>query len=99
MRRRLFGLVLVLAAAARAQPQACSCGANPPGPPAARTLAPYGGVPEDLRPFSHFTQPYYEHYTKEVEYNGAARDARTLKPSDVSEVAIGFLGPVREHKD
>ena len=99
MRRQAFGLVLVLAAAAHAQPQPCSCGANPPGPPAARTLAPYGGVPEDLRPFSHFTKPYYEHYTKEVEYNGAARDVRTLKPSDVSEVTVGFLGPVREHKD
>jgi ABC-type branched-subunit amino acid transport system substrate-binding protein len=56
-------------------------------------------VPEDLRPFSRFTKPYYEHYTKEVEYNGAARDVVTLKPSDVSEVAIGFLGPIRDHKD
>jgi branched-chain amino acid transport system substrate-binding protein len=96
---REIGLVLVLAAAASAQPQTCSCGANPPGPPPARTLEPYGGVPEDLRPFSHFTKPYYELYTKEVEYNGAARNARTLKPSEVSEVAIGFLGPIREHKD
>ena len=92
-------LVIVLAATAYAQPHVCECGANPPGPPPARTLAPYGGVPADLRPFSRFTQPYYEHYTKEVEYNGAARDVPTLKPPDVSEVAIGFLGPIREHKD
>lgn len=92
-------LALLLTAAAIAQPRTCACGANPPGPPAGRTLEPYGGVPDDLRPFSRFTKPYYENYTKEVEYNGAARDVRTLKPADVSEVAIGFLGPIREHKD
>ncbi len=94
-----LGVALLLAAAAHGQPGVCSCGANPPGPPASRTLEPYGGVPEDLRPFSRFTKPYHENYTKEVEYNGAARDAITVKPSEVSEVAIGFLGPVREHKD
>jgi branched-chain amino acid transport system substrate-binding protein len=92
-------LACMLAVAAGAQPRTCACGADPPGAPAARTLEPYGGVPEDLRPFSRFTKPYYENYTKEVEYNGAARDLRTLKPADVSEVAIGFLGPIREHKD
>lgn len=92
-------LGLVLCIATCAQPPACSCGANPPGPPPIRTLEPYGAVPEDLRPFSHFTKPYYENYTKEVEYNGAARDLPTLKPANVSEVAIGFLGPVRDHKD
>lgn len=99
MRWQAVGAALLLAAVAYAQPHVCECGANPPGPPATRTLAPYGGVPEDLRPFSRFTKPYYEHYTKEVEYNGAARDVRTVKPSEVSEVAIGFLGPIREHKD
>jgi len=71
----------------------------PPGPPPARTLEPYGLVPDDLRPFSRFTKPYYEHYTKEVEYNGAAREGPTVKLSAVSEVAIGFLGPIRDHKD
>ncbi len=91
--------VLLVSAAGFGQARQCSCGADPPGKPPARTLDPYGGVPEDLRPFSRFTKPYYEHYTKEVEYNGAARDARTVKPSEVSEVAIGFLGPIREHKD
>jgi branched-chain amino acid transport system substrate-binding protein len=79
--------------------QSCSCGSAPPGPPPARTLTPYGLVPDDLRPFSRFTKPYYENYTKEVEYNGAARDVPAVKASDVSEVAIGFLGPIRDHKD
>ena len=92
-------LTVALLFRASAWAQSCSCGANPPGPPANRTLEPYGGAPEDLRPFSRFTKPYYENYTKEVEYNGAAREVRTVPPSEVSEVAIGFLGPIREHKD
>jgi ABC-type branched-subunit amino acid transport system substrate-binding protein len=52
-----------------------------------------------MRPFSNFAEPYYENYTKTVEYNGAARDAVTLKPEDVDEVRIGFLGPVENHPD
>jgi branched-chain amino acid transport system substrate-binding protein len=80
-------------------PAPCSCGVNPPGPPQNRELRPYANAPEDLRPFSKFTTPYYEHYTKLVEYNGAAREARTLKPEEVEEVRIGFLGPVENHPD
>ncbi|HLJ50704.1 MAG TPA: ABC transporter substrate-binding protein [Bryobacteraceae bacterium] len=77
----------------------CTCGANPPGPPANRELHPYASAPEDMRPFSKFTVPYYENYTKQVEYNGAAREIRTLKAEDVDEVRIGFLGPVENHPD
>ena len=65
----------VLACAAWGQAAApCSCGHNPPGPPAPRSLKPYAGAPEDLRPFSKFTTPYYEYYQDLIEYNGAARD-------------------------
>jgi ABC-type branched-subunit amino acid transport system substrate-binding protein len=77
----------------------CSCGANPPGPPRSREATPYAGAPADLRPFSNYTQPYFENYTKSVEYNGAARDAVTLKAAGVDEVRIGFLGPVENHPD
>ena len=52
----------------------CACGKNPPGRPALASLKPYTGAPEDLRPFSKFTTPYYEYYQDLVEYNGAARD-------------------------
>jgi branched-chain amino acid transport system substrate-binding protein len=76
-----------------------SCGATSPGPPPNRTLEPYANEPEDLRPFSKFTKPYYEHYTKTPEYNGAARDVPVVKPSEVDEVLIAFLGPIQEHKD
>jgi len=93
----LLAALAVSAAAACAQP--CSCGAAPPGPPAARTLEPYANAPEDLRPFSRFTKPYEEVYTKTPEYNGAASDILTIPVADVSEVAIGFLGPIENHKD
>jgi ABC-type branched-subunit amino acid transport system substrate-binding protein len=99
MRCSAAGLVFLLAADLCAQPRKCSCGSNPPGPPPSRIAEPYAGAPDDLLPYSRFTKPYHQNYTKEVEYNGAARQAPTLKPSDVSEVAVGFLGPVREHKD
>ena len=79
--------------------QTCACGANPPGPPANRELHPYANAPEDMRPYSKFTVPYYEHYGKLVEYNGSARDVPTVKPEEVDEVRIGFLGPVENHPD
>jgi len=77
----------------------CACGANPPGPPKQREVHPYAGSPADMRPYGKFTEPYYEHYTKTVEYNGGARDVPTLKASDVDEVRLGFLGPVENHPD
>ena len=93
-------LVPVLACAAWAQaPASCSCGHNPPGPPATRSLKPYTGAPEDLRPFSKFTTPYHEFYQDLVEYNGAARDAADPDLKDLSEVRIGFIGPVYAHPD
>ena len=96
-------LLLVLggagAFACQLSAQTCSCGANPPGPPQNREQRPYANTPEDMRPFSKFTVPYYENYDKLVEYNGAARDVPTVKPADVDEVRIGFLGPVENHPD
>ncbi len=77
----------------------CACGVNPPGPPPNREQHPYASTPEDMRPFSKFTVPYYENYGKLVEYNGAARDVSTVKPEEVDEVRIGFLGPVENHPD
>src|ERR1700675_1029034 len=79
------GVCLAIAAMAQS-PGACSCGVNPPGPPAQRTLEPYANAPDDLRPYSHFTKPYYEFYTKTVEYNGPARDVPTPEVKDITEV-------------
>lgn len=77
----------------------CSCGAHPPGRPAHPEMRPYAEAPEDMQPFSKFTKPYYEHYTKQVEYNGGARDLPVVKPQDIDEVRIGFLGPIENHPD
>src|SRR6266567_5304140 len=80
-------------------PQGCSCGANPPSRPVKRTMKPYAQEPEDLRPFSKFSTPYYENYTETIEYNGAARGVAPADPADLTEVRIGFIGPLQNHPD
>ena len=77
----------------------CACGHNPPGPPAPRSLKPYTGAPEDLRPFSKYTPPYHEYYQDLIEYNGAARDIPDPDLKDLSEIRIGFLAPLYDHPD
>lgn len=102
MRHALVALLVavVLACAGWAQaPIPCSCGHNPPGPPAPRSLKPYTGAPEDLRPFSKFTTPYYEYYESLIEYNGAARDVPDPDLKDISEIRIGFLAPLYDHPE
>ena len=93
-------MTAAVAVALRGQtPGVCSCGVDPPGPPKNREVRPYANTPEDMRPYGNFAAPYYENYQKQVEYNGAARDVPTLKPQDVDEVRIGFLGPIENHID
>ena len=94
----LIGAVLAGAAWAQDTPP-CGCGKNPPGPPAPRSLKPYTGAPEDLRPFSKFTTPYHEYYQDLVEYNGAARSIPDPDLKDLSEIRIGFLAPLYDHPD
>ncbi len=94
----IFALVSIGLLSAQNVPR-CECGANPPGPPKDRELHPYANEPSDLRPYSKFTEPYYEHYTKLVEYNGGARDVPTLTAAEVDEVRVGFLGPIENHRD
>src|SRR5512135_966318 len=100
--RRVFA-VLFLAlgpcVAAAQDAKTCSYGTNPPAPPPPRTAEPYAGAPEDLRPYSKFTTPYYEHYTTLIEYNGAARDVPDPELTSLSEIRIGFLGPLSNHPD
>jgi ABC-type branched-subunit amino acid transport system substrate-binding protein len=62
-------------------------------------MKPYAQEPEDLRPFSKFTTPYYEHYTDIVEYNGAAREYPGQDVKDLTEIRIGFIGPISNHPD
>ena len=92
-------LALVAGRGAAQPPAKCSCGADPPGPPKNRELRPYANAPADMRPYANFTAPYYSYYDKLVEYNGAAREVPMVKPADIEEVRIGFLGPVENHVD
>jgi len=100
--RRILAVTLAASFALPAwaqTPGGCSCGSNPPGRPAKRTMKPYAQEPEDLRPFSKFTTPYYEHYTDIVEYNGAAREYPGPDVHDLTEIRIGFIGPISNHPD
>lgn len=93
-------IALIFARPVLAQtPSACACGQNPPGPPPSRSLKPYTGAPDDLRPFSKFTTPYHEYYQNLIEYNGAARDVPDPDLKDLSEIQIGFLAPLYDHPD
>ena len=91
--------VLALVAWAQTSSTPCECGKNPPGPPPNRTLKPYTGVPQDLRPFSKFTTPYYEYYQDLIEYNGAARDTPDPDLKTLDEIRIGFLAPLYDHPE
>jgi branched-chain amino acid transport system substrate-binding protein len=93
-------IAAVLSLAAWAQTTApCVAGQHSTGPPKSRSLKPYTGAPEDLRPFSKFTTPYYEYYQDLVEYNGAARDIPDPDPKSLNEIRIGFLAPLYDHPD
>jgi branched-chain amino acid transport system substrate-binding protein len=72
----------------------CECGAHPPGPPRDRIVTPYAGEPEDLSPYQKFAKPYDLNYIHPNIYSGAGRDIP--EPKDLSEVRIGFFGPI-EH--
>jgi branched-chain amino acid transport system substrate-binding protein len=94
----VFGFALLLVSAASAQGTwTCDCGKHPPGPPPDRIVAPYAGEPDDLRPFAKFTEPYDVNYIHPNIYSGAGRDIPD--PTDLSEVRIGFIGPIDKQAD
>ncbi|MGO9323382.1 MAG: ABC transporter substrate-binding protein [Terracidiphilus sp.] len=75
----------------------CECGKHPPAPPHDRTVTPYAGEPQDLRPYAKFEAPYSENYVQPNIYAGAGRDIPD--PRDITEVRIGFFGPVEPGPD
>ena len=75
----------------------CECGKHPPAPPRDRTVTPYAGEPRDLRPYAKFEEPYSENYLEPNIYAGAGRNIPD--PKDVTEVRIGFFGPVEPGPD
>jgi ABC-type branched-subunit amino acid transport system substrate-binding protein len=75
----------------------CECGAHPPPPPRDRAVAPYAGEPGDMSPYSKFAAPYDLNYTHPNIYAGAGRDIP--EPKNISEVRIGFFGPIEHTPD
>jgi ABC-type branched-subunit amino acid transport system substrate-binding protein len=75
----------------------CECGAHPPGPPRDRAVTPYAGEPTDLSPYEKFATPYDLNYIHPNIYSGAARDIP--EPNNLSEVRIGFFGPIEHNPD
>jgi ABC-type branched-subunit amino acid transport system substrate-binding protein len=75
----------------------CECGKHPPAPPSDRLVTPYAGEPRDLRPYAKFEEPYAENYLEPNIYAGAGRDIPD--PKNVTEVRIGFFGPIEPGPD
>ncbi|MGO8759199.1 MAG: ABC transporter substrate-binding protein [Terracidiphilus sp.] len=103
MRKGALSMVVWVLASGAALPlvaqsgAVCECGKHPPGPPRDRTVTPYAGEPQDLRPYAKFEQPYYENYEEPNIYVGAGRDIP--EPKDIEEVRIGFFGPLDPSPD
>lgn len=93
----LSGAAQSTASSADQPAHVCECGAHPPGPPRDREVAPYAGEPADLSPYAKFSAPYDLNYTHPNIYAGAGREIPD--PKDISEVRIGFFGPVDQNPD
>src|SRR5579862_6345396 len=93
----LVALLCASGAGAQNAGHTCECGAHPPGPPRDREVKPYAGEPADLSPYAKFAAPYDLNYTHPNIYSGAGRDVP--EPKDISEVRIGFLGPIEHNPD
>jgi branched-chain amino acid transport system substrate-binding protein len=78
---------------------ACGCGSHPPKPRTERTVEPYANEPKDLQPYSKFAEPYYRHYIQTNVYSGAARDIPDPDLTDLTEIRIGFLGPIDKNPE
>ena len=72
----------------------CACGSHPPKPRSQRTVTPYANEPKDMQPYSKFAEPYDLNYTQTNVYSGAARDIPDPDLKDLTEIRIGFLGPI-----
>jgi ABC-type branched-subunit amino acid transport system substrate-binding protein len=98
MRPRTLSLILFLLLAASAWPQS----ADPPEESKKPvTEGRYANMPVEAVPYRRFTKPYYEWFVEKntVEYNGAAQDRPDGDINKLSEVAIGFLGPLENNPE
>ncbi len=96
MPKNLLSLILFVILAAPAWPQS----ADPPKA-AEQPEKRYANMPVEAVPFRRFSKAYHEWFvTKDtMEYNGAASDRPDGDISKLSEVAIGFLGPLENNPE
>jgi ABC-type branched-subunit amino acid transport system substrate-binding protein len=61
----------------------------------------YANMPDEAVPFSRFTKPYYDWFTREdtLQYNGAADLRPDGNPAHLKEVAIGFFSPLENNPE
>ena len=61
----------------------------------------YGNMPDEAVPYRRFTKPYFDWFIQPntIEYNGAAEDRKDGDIAKLSEIAIGFLGPLEKNPE
>jgi branched-chain amino acid transport system substrate-binding protein len=98
MGNKTLALILFLFVAAPAWPQASKPQKAQEQP---ATEERYANMPEDAVPFRHFSKAYQEWFIEPntLEYNGAAEDRRDGDINKLSEVAIGFFGPIENNPE
>jgi ABC-type branched-subunit amino acid transport system substrate-binding protein len=52
-----------------------------------------------MQPYSKFAEAYYRHYIQTNVYSGAARDIPDPDLKDLTEIRIGFLGPIDKNPE
>ncbi len=97
MLKKSYLLILMLIISLPAWPQAPAETAQAAKPVEKR----YANMPTEAVPYRRFTKPYYEWFVDKstVEYNGAATDRPDGDINKLSEVAIGFLGPLENNPE
>jgi branched-chain amino acid transport system substrate-binding protein len=61
----------------------------------------YANMPDEAVPYRRFTKPYYDWFvrTDTLAYYGAAEKRPDGDPAKLSEIAIGFLGPIENNPE
>jgi branched-chain amino acid transport system substrate-binding protein len=61
----------------------------------------YANMPDEAVPYRRFTKPYYDWFGREdtLQYHGAAGQQPSGDPSQLGEIAIGFMGPIENNPE
>jgi ABC-type branched-subunit amino acid transport system substrate-binding protein len=97
MSAKIVSVLLLFLVAAPAWPQYV----DPAEEKKPATEPRYANMPAEAVPYRRFTKPYYEWFVEKntLEYVGAAQDRPDGDINKLSEVAIGFLGPLENNPE